>query len=60
MSEKIKAFEVWLMPDELEYIRQRVENSYYNPISDQDAVEHYLYTLLLDDIDASENSSKKF
>lgn len=58
MIEKIKSFEVWLMPDELEYIRQRVENSYYNPISDQDAVEHYLYTLLLDDMD--KDSNKKF
>lgn len=58
MSEKIKAFEVWLMPDELEYIRDQVKGTYYHPISDQDAVEHYLYTLLLDDMD--KDSTKNF
>ena len=51
--EKLKNFTVYLSDEETEYIKNKVENSWYakHAKNDQQAVEHYLYSLLIADME---------
>lgn len=54
--EDLKNFTVYLSSEETEYIKKKVKNSWYAKYAknDQQAVDHYLYSLLIADMEKEE------
>lgn len=53
MNEKLNEFTIHLYDKDVDYIKKQMKNSYYSHIAtnDQDMIRHYLYCLLLDDME---------